>query len=901
MTKLTLSNIANLQNESSVVTTLTQNNVATVAALENTLSRDGTLPNHMNAKLDMNSNRIINLTDAINEQEPATFGQLLNRIKSLENGAVIDASFVTLAPHVQILNERVLTAGTNIGITDAGAGSTVTVGVSDPELNAIATTTSAADKVPYFTGAGTADVASLTPYARTLIDDADATTARATLGVVIGTDVQPKDVDLDAVAGLATTGLIARTGSGTASTRTVTPPAAGITVTNGDGVLGNPTLALANDLAAYEGLATTGVVVRTADGAATTRTVTGTANEITLTNGDGIAGNPTVSIPAAVTFTGKTVTGGTFSSPTLTTPSLGVATATSINKVAITQPAIGSTLTIADGKTATVNSTLTFSGTDGTSFTFPSGSGTVTGLANTQTLTNKTIDTAGPNTIKINGNTLSATAGTATVTVPNSTDTLVGKATVDTLTNKTFDTAGAGNSFSINGVAATANTGTGSVVRATSPTLTTPVITTALPTAAAALGYNAGLLNFGDGVNNRSVVASDTTQTLTNKTLTSPVLTAPVLGTPASGTLTNCTGLPLSGLTPQAAYTIVANNTAGSAAPTAVDVPTITLKAAPVSADIVLIQDSAAANAFKRTTVGALASAGSVASIGGATGAILLGNGLQVSGTTLSALPGRNIIINGDFRINQRVYATSGALAAGAYGHDRWKAGASGGNYSFTQLKSSTQISIGASQTLIQVVEDVNVVGGNYVLSWTGTSQARVGINSATPSGAYASSPILITGQTAGTVMSVEFGNGAAIGTLGTVQLESGTTATSFEFTPFPQELVKCQRYWEKSYDYGVVAGSVTATGTVGAAALASSSANIAASVVFQVLKRATPTMSLWSGGGVANQFSTGSGSLTDSFTAVVSTNIGTRSFAFTNNATAATGVWFHFTASAEL
>ena len=39
------------------------------------------------------------------------------------------------------------------------------------------------------------------------------------------------------------------------------------------------------------------------------------------------------------------------------------------------------------------------------------------------------------------------------------------------------------------------------------------------------------------------------TETLTNKTLTSPTLTTPALGTPASGVLTNCTGLPLAGLT----------------------------------------------------------------------------------------------------------------------------------------------------------------------------------------------------------------------------------------------------------------------------------------------------------------------------------------------------------------
>ncbi|MFA5878415.1 MAG: tail fiber domain-containing protein [Candidatus Staskawiczbacteria bacterium] len=48
-------------------------------------------------------------------------------------------------------------------------------------------------------------------------------------------------------------------------------------------------------------------------------------------------------------------------SPTLITPVLGVATATSINKVAITAPATGATLTIADGKTLTVNNTISLS------------------------------------------------------------------------------------------------------------------------------------------------------------------------------------------------------------------------------------------------------------------------------------------------------------------------------------------------------------------------------------------------------------------------------------------------------------------------------------------------------------------------------------------------------------
>ena len=68
-------------------------------------------------------------------------------------------------------------------------------------------------------------------------------------------------------------------------------------------------------------------------------------------------------------------------SPSLTTPTLGVATATSINKVAITAPATSATLTIANGKTLTASNTLTFTGTDASSVAFGTG-GTVAYTAN---------------------------------------------------------------------------------------------------------------------------------------------------------------------------------------------------------------------------------------------------------------------------------------------------------------------------------------------------------------------------------------------------------------------------------------------------------------------------------------------------------------------------------------
>jgi hypothetical protein len=61
---------------------------------------------------------------------------------------------------------------------------------------------------------------------------------------------------------------------------------------------------------------TNGIVTQTASGVYTGRTLTGTANEISVTNGDGVSGNPTFGLPSALTFTGKTITGGSYASVT---------------------------------------------------------------------------------------------------------------------------------------------------------------------------------------------------------------------------------------------------------------------------------------------------------------------------------------------------------------------------------------------------------------------------------------------------------------------------------------------------------------------------------------------------------------------------------------------------------
>lgn len=78
-------------------------------------------------------------------------------------------------------------------------------------------------------------------------------------------------------------------------------------------------------------------------------------------------------------------------------------------------------------------------------------------------------------------------------------------AATKTLTNTTFDTAGTGNSFSINGIAATSNTGTGAVARASNPAFVAPALGTIASGDGSALTGTAAGLTVGD-VANASVI-----------------------------------------------------------------------------------------------------------------------------------------------------------------------------------------------------------------------------------------------------------------------------------------------------------------------------------------------------------------------------------------------------------
>ena len=196
-------------------------------------------------------------------------------------------------------------------------------------------------------------------------------------------------------------------------------------------------------------------------------------------------------VPVASGGTGTTTSTGTGSvvlsaSPTLTTPVLGVASATSINKVAFTAPATSATLTIADGKTATISNTLTFTGTDTSSVAFGAGgtvlySGGAGGTPSSLTLTNAT---GLPVASGISG------LGTGIATF--------------------LATPSSANLLS----AITDETGTGALVFGTAPTFTLPTVnntkqgysTTATAAGSTTLTVNSNYLQFFTGTTTQTVV-----------------------------------------------------------------------------------------------------------------------------------------------------------------------------------------------------------------------------------------------------------------------------------------------------------------------------------------------------------------------------------------------------------
>jgi hypothetical protein len=119
------------------------------------------------------------------------------------------------------------------------------------------------------------------------------------------TDAQPLDSDLTAIAGLTTNGLITRTSTGAAATRSIAVSGIGISVSNADGVSGDPTITSnatpnnsANAIVARDASRnfTANVITASLSGNASTATTLQTARTIAGVSFDGSAN---INIPYA--------------------------------------------------------------------------------------------------------------------------------------------------------------------------------------------------------------------------------------------------------------------------------------------------------------------------------------------------------------------------------------------------------------------------------------------------------------------------------------------------------------------------------------------------------------------------------------------------------------------------
>ena len=90
------------------------------------------------------------------------------------------------------------------------------------------------------------------------------------------------------------------------------------------------------------------------------------------------------------------------------------------------------------------------------------------------------------------------------------------------------------------------------------------------------------------------------------------------------------------------------------------------------------------------------------------------------------------------------------------------------------------------------------------------------------------------------------------------VQLEVGSTATDFEHRSYGDELLKCQRYYEHSYNTGIGVGANSNVGGYYENLTSDNGNNAPFSIEYKVQKRAVPSLAFYADDGTANQWSYG-------------------------------------------
>ena len=462
---------------------------------------------------------------------------------------------------IALLSQTLTIAGGN-GITTSVSGQTVTIssigagGYTSTATGGTTTTLTAASTANQFFTGSTTQTVKLPSTATLTIGQEYYITNQSTGALTIQTSASGAITTIPAGAGAVFTvasvgaetwvtefdGATSVTGSGalvlgtspTITSATLTTPAigsAGFTVAGST----SGTITVAATAIAGTNTLTLPAATDTLVGRATTDTLTN--KTINLTSNTLVA----TSAQLAAAITDETGSGALVfaHTPVLSSPTLGTASATTINKVTLTAPATGSTLTIADGKTLTASNTLTFTGTDSSSVAFGAG-GTVAYVAN------KLSVFAATSSSELAG-VISDETGTGALVFAN-TPTLV------------TPVLGVATATTINKLTITAPTTSATLTVADGKTLTASNTLTFTGTDGSSAAFGTGgtvayqggtLAQFASTTSSQLAgVISDETGSGALVFATSPTLVTPALGTPASGVMTNVTGLPLtSGVT----------------------------------------------------------------------------------------------------------------------------------------------------------------------------------------------------------------------------------------------------------------------------------------------------------------------------------------------------------------